>query len=287
MQGSEGGPYIIGLAYVMSCVGCGLGLSAMARARSAAGPARERWLALGAVALGGTGIWVMHFIAMLGYSLPNTQITYNLPITAASLLVAVVVVWFGLRSTVRGDGSIRSVIPGGAATGIGVAGMHYIGMAAMNLSASVHYRIWVVAVSILIAVTAATVAFWFAANLDTAGARLGAAMVMGAAVCGMHYTGMAAMIVTVSSAKNGSGLTSTQLLGPLAIVVSVSTFAILLTIGLSPSAQEIELEAGIKENLHKLAAMRDRTPDAGPSADGASSTGGSRQNFERASRRKP
>jgi NO-binding membrane sensor protein with MHYT domain len=266
MQGSEGGPYIIGLAYVMSCVGCGLGLSAMARARSAVGSARERWLVLGALALGGTGIWVMHFIAMLGYSLPNTQITYNLPITVASLLVAVVVVWFGLRSTVGGDGSIRSVIPGGAVTGVGVAGMHYLGMAAMNVSASVHYRIWLVVVSVLIAVTAATVALWFAANLDTAGARIGAAMVMGAAVCGMHYTGMAAMLVSASASRNGSGLTSTQLLGPLGVVVSVSTFAILLTIGLSPSAQEIQLEAGIKENLSKLAAMRDGSAGSGTSS---------------------
>jgi NO-binding membrane sensor protein with MHYT domain len=108
-------------------------------------------------------------------------------------------------------------------------------------------------------VTAATVALWFAANLDSAAAILGAAMVMGVAVCGMHYTGMAAMVVTGSSSTTVTGLTSTQLLGPLAAVVSVSTFVILLTIGFSPSAQEIEREAGIKENLRKLAAMRDRS----------------------------
>jgi len=262
MQGSEGGAFIIGLAYVMSCVGCALGLAAMARARSAKGSARERWLVLGAVALGGTGIWVMHFIAMLGYSLPNTQIRYNLPITVASLVVAIAVVWFGLRFTMGGGRSIRSVIPGGVVTGIGVAGMHYLGMAAMDVSASVHYRLWVVLVSVLIAVTASTVALWFAANLDSVAAILGAAMLMGVAVCGMHYTGMAAMVVTTSSSTNTAGLTSTQLLGPLGVVVSVSTFAILLTIGLSPSAREIEREAGIKENLRKLAAMRDSS-DAG------------------------
>jgi NO-binding membrane sensor protein with MHYT domain len=257
MQGSEGGPYIIGLAFVMSCVGCGLGLSAMVRARSAKGSARERWLALGAVAIGGTGIWVMHFIAMLGYSLPNVQIRYNLPITLASLLVAVAVLWFGLRFTLRG-GSIGSVIPGGVVTGIGVAGMHYLGMAAMDVAASVQYRPGVVVLSVLIAVTAATVALWFAANLDSAAAMLGAAVVMGVAVCGMHYTGMAAMVVRASSSTTVTGLTSTQLLGPLAVVVSVSTFAILLTIGLSPSAQEIEREAGIKENLRKLSSARER-----------------------------
>ncbi|HEX4790890.1 MAG TPA: MHYT domain-containing protein [Actinospica sp.] len=127
------------------------------------------------MAIGGSGIWVMHFIAMLGYSLPIVQISYSLPVTLVSLLVAVTVLWFGLRFTLRG-GSIGSVIPGGVVTGVGVAGMHYLGMAAMDVSASVHYRVWVVALSVLMAVTAATVALWFAANLDSAAAMLGAAV---------------------------------------------------------------------------------------------------------------
>ena len=259
MQGSEGGPYIVGLAYLLSCVGCAMGLSAMVRARSAEGGPRKRWLTLGAVAIGGTGIWVMHFIAMLGYSLPNVQIKYNLPITLASLLLAVVVVWFGLRSAVAGNGSVVSLIPAGVVTGVGVAGMHYLGIAAMSVPASVHYRIWVVVVSVLIAVVAATAALWFAVNLHTALSMIGAAMIMGAAVSGMHYTGMAAMVVTASTNTNVSGLTSTQLLGPLGVVVCVSTFAILLTIGLSPTAQEMEREAQIERNLGKLAEMREAT----------------------------
>jgi NO-binding membrane sensor protein with MHYT domain len=257
MQSSEGGPYIIGLAFLMSCVGCGMGLSAMVRARSATGRARKRWLILGAIAIGGTGIWVMHFIAILGYSLPDVQIRYNLPITTASLLLAIVVVWFGLRTAVAGDGSVVSLIPAGVVTGVGVAGMHYLGMAAMEIPASVHYRLWVAGMSCVIAVVAATVALWFAVNLHTAGAMIGAAVVMGVAVTGMHYTGMAAMIVTESANTNVSGLSSTQLLGPLGVVICISTLAILLTIGLSPTAVEIEREAQIEANLRKLDAMRE------------------------------
>jgi NO-binding membrane sensor protein with MHYT domain len=258
MQGSDGGPYIIGLAFMMSCVGCGMGLSCMGRARSAGdGSARNRWLVVGAVAIGGTGIWVMHFIAMLGYSLSDVTIKYNLPITLASLLLAVVVVWFGLRAAVAGNGGVRSLVPAGFVTGIGVAGMHYLGMAGMSMQASVHYRLWIVALSVLIAVVAATVALWFAVNLNTASAMICAALVMGVAVTGMHYTGVAAMIVTASPNASVSGLSSTQLLVPLAVVVCISTFVILLTLGLSPTAQEMEREAQIKENLRKLSAMRE------------------------------
>lgn len=256
MQGSYGSPYIIALAYVMSCVGCGMGLSAMARSRSSVGRARRRWLGLGAVSIGGTGIWVMHFIAMLGYALPGTQITYNLPMTLGSLLVSIGVVWFGLHFAVRGDGSVRSLLPAGLVTGVGVAGMHYLGMAAMNMQASVHYRIWLVALSVVIAVTAATVALWFAVNLHAAPAMLGAALLMGLAVTGMHYTGEAAMLVSSAAENSRSGLTSSQLIVPLVAVVVVSTFAILLTIGLSQSAEEIQQEAKIKENLRKLEALR-------------------------------
>lgn len=256
MHGSYGSGYIIALAYAMSCVGCGMGLSTMVRARSSTGRARRRWLILGAVSIGGTGIWVMHFIAMLGYSLPDMQITYNLPITVVSLVVAIGVVWFGLRFAVRSDGGWGSLLPAGLVTGVGVAGMHYLGMAAMNVQASVHYRIWVVALSVLIAVTAATVALWFTVNLHAAPAMLGAALVMGVAVTGMHYTGEAAMVVTTAQENVRSGWTSSQLITPLVVVVVVSTFAILLTLGLSQSAEEMEQEARVAENLRKLAAMR-------------------------------
>lgn len=256
MQGSYGSPYLIALAYAMSCVGCGMGLSTMARARSASGRARRRWLALAAVSIGGTGIWVMHFIAMLGYSLPNTTITFNLPLTLISLAVAIMVVWFGLHFAVRGDGSAVSLLPAGAVTGIGVAGMHYLGMAAMDVQASVHYNFLLVVLSVVIAVTAATVALWFTVNLHAAPAMLGAALLMGIAVTGMHFTGEAAMIVTTAREETQSGLTSSQLIAPLVIVVVVSTFAILLTLGLSQSAEEMEQEKQVKENLQKLAAMR-------------------------------
>src|SRR5580693_3741026 len=84
------------LAYLVSCLGCFLGLQCTARARAMQGGARARWLLLAAVSIGTTGIWVMHFIAMLGYTISGQVITYNVPVTILSMLIAVGVVAVGL-----------------------------------------------------------------------------------------------------------------------------------------------------------------------------------------------
>ncbi|HLK00896.1 MAG TPA: MHYT domain-containing protein, partial [Streptosporangiaceae bacterium] len=83
------------LAYLMSCVGCFLGLRCTTRARAHQGAARARWLAMAALAIGSTGIWVMHFIAMLGFAIPGQTIRYNVPVTVLSMVLAIVVVGIG------------------------------------------------------------------------------------------------------------------------------------------------------------------------------------------------
>ena len=84
------------LGYVMSCLGAFLGLRCVTRARAYTGAARARWLILAAVALGAAGIWAMHFIAMLGFTIPGQTILYNVPLTIVSMLIAIVVVGIGL-----------------------------------------------------------------------------------------------------------------------------------------------------------------------------------------------
>src|ERR1700678_712126 len=86
------------LGYVMSCLGSFLGLRCVTRARAYTGYARARWLVLAAVAVGAAGVWAMHFIAMLGYTIPGQQILYNVPLTIASMLLALFVVGIGLFS---------------------------------------------------------------------------------------------------------------------------------------------------------------------------------------------
>src|SRR3984885_8129042 len=85
-----------GLGYLMSCLGSFLGLRCLTRARAYTGWSRASWLLLASVAIGATGIWGMHFVAMLGFSIPGQQIGYSVPVTVLSMLIAAVVVSTGL-----------------------------------------------------------------------------------------------------------------------------------------------------------------------------------------------
>ncbi|WP_040708526.1 MHYT domain-containing protein, partial [Nocardia takedensis] len=109
------------LAYIMSFTGSLLGLQCVARAR--AGEGRVVWLGLAALAIGGTGIWVMHFIAMLGFSIEDSEIRFDVPLTLLSALTAIVVVGIGLFIVVRPRPSTIALLSGGAITGLGVGGM--------------------------------------------------------------------------------------------------------------------------------------------------------------------
>src|ERR1022692_392277 len=84
------------LGYVMSCLGCFLGLRCTSRARALHGASRVRWLLLAAVSIGAAGVWGMHFVAMLGFSIPGQSIGYSVPVTILSMLIAAVVVSIGL-----------------------------------------------------------------------------------------------------------------------------------------------------------------------------------------------
>src|SRR5262249_29259252 len=140
---TRGGPVVVhnfsygflnpGFAYLTSYLGCFLGLQCTARARAANGASRARWLLLAAVSIGATGIWVMHFIAMLGFTIPGQMITYNVPVTIGSMLIAVGVVGVGLFIVGFGGQGPGRLLLGGTIIGIGIASMHYMGMWALRM----------------------------------------------------------------------------------------------------------------------------------------------------------
>src|ERR1700743_2729144 len=188
------------LGYLMSCLGAFIGLRCLTRARVYSGAHRALWLSLAAVAIGATGIWAMHFIAMLGYTIPGQGITYNVPLTIVSMLVAVAVVAIGLF--IVGFSRSQSLTPlliGGVIGGLGVASMHYLGMEAINIPDMMSYNAILIALSVLIAIAAGTAALYAGLKVRGIGATLGASALMGVAVSGMHYTGMAAMSVFATS----------------------------------------------------------------------------------------
>ncbi|WP_067547810.1 MHYT domain-containing protein [Nocardia crassostreae] len=221
------------LAYIMSVTGSLLGLRCTARAR--VGYGRKGWLIAAAIAIGGTGIWVMHFIAMLGFAIRGANIRYNIPITLLSAVIAIGVVWVGLSIVASARWRGWELIAGGAVTGLGVGAMHYSGMYAMKTDAVVHYNAGIVAVSLLIAVVAATVALWFTLHINGILATIGAALIMGVAVCGMHYTGMASMSAHEAdhAVDMPAGAGAMQLLAPLMISVSMVTMVLLIHVGLT------------------------------------------------------
>jgi NO-binding membrane sensor protein with MHYT domain len=254
------------LGYVMSCVGSFLGLRCVTLARAYEGIARARWLVLAAVSIGATGIWAMHFIAMLGFSIPGQQIFYNVPTTIASMLVAVAVVGVGLFIVGFGNGGWPRLLAGGVIIGVGVAAMHYLGMTAMSMPDSMSYNTRLVAVSVVIAIVAGTAALWAGTRVNTLGATIGAALIMGVAVSGTHYTGMAALHITrgpmssMALASTGmsavSGTTAAVFLIPLLLVISIATFAVTLTISISPGEEEIQADAELQRRMEYLQQRR-------------------------------
>jgi NO-binding membrane sensor protein with MHYT domain len=247
------------LAYAMSCVGGLLGLLCTARARGRQGASRAAWLCLAAVAIGGSGIWVMHFVAMLGFRVPGAEIRYHVPLTLLSELIAVVVVGIGLCVVGFGGRSWSALMAGGLCTGLGVASMHFLGMSAMRMTAHVSYQPALAGLSVIIAVVAATAALWFTLWVRGMLATLGAALVMGVAVSGMHYTGMAAMRVHVDTALAApEGARAIDFLVPLIIGISIVAVILLLIIGLSPTEDEMVREREL------LSVVRERRTEPGP-----------------------
>ncbi|MEO3782146.1 MHYT domain-containing protein [Actinocorallia sp. B10E7] len=242
------GPLTPMLAYGMSVLGSLLGLQCTARARAVQG-LRERcwWLAGGSVALGGTAIWVMHFVGMLGFSVSGASLAYEVPLTLFSALVAVLFVGAGLFLVGFG----LPVTTGGLLAGCGVAIMHYTGMAAMNLSAETSYQPLLVLLSVLIAVVAATAALFFATRLQGWTSTVAASLVMGAAVSGMHYTGMFALDVHTVSAEPVEGADPIHLLVPLTAVVGLVTAVLCVLVGGSASTREREKEAEFMAGLER------------------------------------
>jgi NO-binding membrane sensor protein with MHYT domain len=260
------------LGYIMSCLGAFIGLRCTTRAYAYAGAARARWLTLAAVSIGTTGCWVMHFIGMLGYTIPGMTIRYNVPITIGSMLIAVVVVAIGLFIVGFGKPTWPNLLIAGTFTGIGVASMHYTGMAALEIPATMSYQSGLFGLSVVIGIVAATAALWAALRLRGLWSTLGASLIMGVAVSGMHYTGMAAMNVRRPAGPviAATGATAEGFLLPLIIGIGVVSIIMTGVLVFSPTETEIredqELMQRINEATSRLASAPSLPTTPGPTA---------------------
>ena len=169
---------LVVISYLVAAVASFTALDMAERLNSAQGPARRFWH-LGAAGVLGGGVWSMHFIGLLAYRTPF-KVEYDPGLTILSGAIAVIAVAGGLKAIADGGGW-RRILTGGTLVGLGVAVMHYMGMEAMRLPGEVYYRPGFFALSVLIAVAAASVALWLVVNLRTARQRAAAAVAAPAA----------------------------------------------------------------------------------------------------------
>ena len=191
-------PYLVVLSAVIAVLASFMALELAGRVTNSQGFSRKLWLTGGAIAMG-TGIWSMHFIAMLAFSFP-IFISYNLVIVLVSLIAAILASAQALFIISRPTFGTLALIGGSSSMGIGIAIMHYTGMAAMQMPATLSYKPSLFLISVAIAIAVSLVAlklsirFRDGAHFGRKWLKLASAIIMGAAVLSMHYTGMAAAI---------------------------------------------------------------------------------------------
>lgn len=243
------------LSVVIGVLASYTALDLAGRVTEAQGRARQLWFFCGAITMG-IGIWSMHFIGMLAYHLP-VSVNYNPATVLVSLVVAIVASGTALFVVSRQRMGWLQFLAGGIFMGLGVAAMHYTGMAAMHQEAIAQYDPKLVTLSVVIAVSASLaalgLAFYFridrgmAASLGSTQGRgnlpkIGSAFLMGNAIAGMHYTGMAAV------SFKPTGQLVLQPLQPMnttlwAVAIGIATFTILsLTLLTSLFDQRVNAE---------------------------------------------
>ncbi|MDH5395413.1 MAG: ATP-binding protein, partial [Gammaproteobacteria bacterium] len=161
-----------------------------------------KWLLAGSLSLG-SGIWSMHFIGMLAYEM-TMPVSYDFSLTIFSGVIALAASALAMYLLGWGKLTFKKIVTGGFIIGLGVASMHYLGMEAMIMPARINYNPVLVTLSLVVAVTAAIAALWIAHKLASQKRKYHtvymfvASVVMGTAIVGMHYIGMASAEYTIT-----------------------------------------------------------------------------------------
>ncbi|WP_207090699.1 PAS domain S-box protein [Phormidium pseudopriestleyi] len=188
-------PILVTLSFIIGAVASYTALDLAGRVNpNSSVRSRVIWSVAGAVAMG-TGIWSMHFIAILALQLP-VPTAYNIPLTLLSWVDAIVASALAMLLYNRQRLRVPLQVGGGIVMGLAIASMHYLGMTAIQVPARVHYNLWGVTLSVAVAIFASTAALGLAFQVrdslspHRSWVKLGSAGIMGVAIAGMHYTGM-------------------------------------------------------------------------------------------------
>ncbi len=184
-------------------VGSYAALDLTRRSADAHGAARRLWIAGAGVTMG-VGIWSMHFIGMLSLRM-GMPMSYDPGLVVLSLVAAVAGAGVSLAVVIRPQVSRRGLVSAAAFMGFAVAAMHYLGMASMQMAAVTHWRLTLVALSIVIGLVASFLALWLLVRIRESAdgfgfaPRLAAAALLGVGIAGLHYTAMAACTFTMTA----------------------------------------------------------------------------------------
>jgi diguanylate cyclase (GGDEF)-like protein len=220
---------LIGLSLIVAVAASYVAFALAAHISTTKGWAAAYWLTGGAIAMG-TGIWSMHFVGMLAFKLP-IPMSYDIETTAASLMIAIIVSGVALYIVSSRLLGPTTLAIGSVAMGLGIAAMHYTGMAAMEIAPPLTYNTGLVIASIAIAIAASALALWLAFRLRSGAMahamskRLTSALAMGFGICAMHYTGMAAAQFAPGTICTAPAMHIDQYW--LAVAVAASTFLFL------------------------------------------------------------
>lgn len=250
-------PWLVGLSVFLAIAVSYTALMLAGRVAAAERSGGRIWLFGGAVSMG-IGIWAMHFIGMLAYSLP-IHLRYNILITLASLLLAILTSGFALSIASRPAVTAWRLAISSLIMGAGIAAMHYTGMAAIQIRPAItHYPASVIA-SVLIAVAGSFVALWLFFRLRTLDSRLLrlvralSAVIMGCAIAGMHYTGMIAVRVAPGSYLYGGAAFNNDWLG---VTLGMAALAV-LAITLITLVYDAHLESRSRQDARRLAKLNE------------------------------
>ncbi|KKL00012.1 PAS domain S-box protein [Rheinheimera mesophila] len=258
-------PSLVLLSFLIAVFASAMAMQVTAQAISVSKKSlRLMMLGSGSIALGG-GVWSMHFIGMLAFTL-CTEVSYHFGLTALSMLPSIAASWVALDLISKKRISLPQLLLGGLLMGAGIGTMHYAGMAAMQMSVALRYDLATFLLSILVAVVLAVLSLWIRfglkrLNLAPHWLTVLSSLVMGAAISGMHYTGMAAARF-VPPAGFQPDTQPGELPLVLAMAITFTTLMISsLVVAINLLLKYREASAAAKTNESRLLAMMDTAVD--------------------------
>lgn len=256
---------LVGLSYLVAVLASYVALNLVGRLRAEHNKQVKLYWLMGGAFTMGAGIWSMHFIGMLAFIMP-IPMKYDLAWTIASLLMSIIASALALFILQKENYTIRQLALGGIIIGLAISTMHYMGMEGMKNHTHIHYVPLLFFLSITIGISAAETALYLAlqstqgSNKRQFNLKIISALVMGFAICGMHYTGMAAAVFTPNHSHVMSS--SNQAIQPnyLAFFIAGTT-ALIISLALTASNSYKQIVTAVANEKDFLKAMLDNLKD--------------------------